>query len=134
MVNRAVGPLFIVAGALHFAFPKSYEAMMPGYLPAHRELVYVSGIGEITGGAGLMYPGTRRWAGRCLIATLCAVFPANVNMAANPDRYAAHVPGGELALIARLPLQLALIAWVHKAAHDRQATPTLPRLAKRSSG
>ena len=134
MLNRAVGPLFIVAGALHFAFPKSYEAMMPGYLPAHRELVYVSGIAEIAGGAGLMYPSTRRWAGRWLIATLVAIFPANVNMAVNPDRYAAHVPGGEPALIARLPLQLALIAWVYKAAHGRQAAPTLPRPANRPSG
>jgi len=37
-------------------------------------------------------------------------------MALNPDRYAQHVPGGEAALIARLPLQAALIAWVRAAA------------------
>ena len=116
MFNRAVGPLFIIAGALHFAFPESYEAMMPAYLPAHRELVYVSGIAEIAGGAGLMHPNTRPWAGRWLVATLVAVFPANLNMALNPERYAGHVPGGEPALIARLPLQLALIAWVRRAA------------------
>jgi len=119
MLNRAVGPLFVIAGTLHFAFPKSYEATMPGYLPAHRELVYVSGVAEIAGGAGLMHPSTRSWAGRWLIATLIAVFPANLNMALNPDRYAGHVPGGERALIARLPLQLALIAWVHKASRGR---------------
>ena len=106
MLNRAVGPLFIVAGALHFAFPKSYEAMMPGYLPAHRELVYVSGIAEIAGGAGLMYPGTRRWAGRWLIATLFAVFPANVNMAVN--RIFIDSP---LILWGRLPFQIVLIVW-----------------------
>ena len=63
-----------------------------------------------------MHPRTRRWAGWWLIATLFAVFPANVNMALNRDRYAEQVPGGEHTLIARLPLQLVLIAWVRAAA------------------
>jgi len=116
MLKRVVGPLFVIAGALHFAIPKSYEAMMPSYLPAHRELVYASGVAEIAGGVGLMHPRTRHWAGWWLIATLLAVFPANINMALNPDRYAQTVPGGEAALIARLPLQAALIAWVRAAA------------------
>ena len=116
MLKRAVGPLFVIAGALHFVVPKPYEAMVPRFLPAHRELVYASGIAEIVGGVGLMYPATRAWAGWWLIATLVAVFPANLNMALKPDRYAQHVPGGEPTLIARLPLQALLIAWVHAAA------------------
>ena len=115
MLKRVAGPFFVLAGALHFAMPKPYEAMMPRYLPAHRELVYASGVAEIAGGVGLMHPRTRSWAGWWLIATLVAVFPANLNMALNPDRYAQLVPGGEPALIARLPLQAALIAWVHAA-------------------
>jgi uncharacterized membrane protein len=118
MLKRAVGPLFVISGALHFVVPKSYMAMMPRYLPAHRELVYASGVAEIAGGVGLMHPRTRCWAGWWLIATLVAVFPANLNMALNPDRYAQHVPGGEPALIARLPLQAAMIACVHAAAND----------------
>jgi len=118
MLRRAVGPIFVIAGAMHFVVPKSYMAMMPRYLPAHRELVYASGVAEIAGGAGLMHPRTRSWAGWWLIATLVAVFPANVNMAMNPDRYAQHIPGGRRALIARLPLQAALIAWVRAAGHD----------------
>jgi uncharacterized membrane protein len=116
MLRRLAGPLFVVTGTLHFVTPKTYIAMMPRYLPAHRELVYASGVAEIAGGVGLMHPRTRVWAGRWLMATLAAVFPANLNMAVNPERYAAHVPGGAPALIARLPLQLALIAWVRAAA------------------
>jgi uncharacterized membrane protein len=119
MGKRLVGPLFVIAGALHFVFPKVYVAMMPRYLPAHRELVYASGVAEIAGGVGLMHPSTRSWAGRWLIATLLAVFPANVNMALNPGRYAEGVPGGEATLIARLPLQAVLIAWVRASARDR---------------
>jgi uncharacterized membrane protein len=116
MLKRVAGPSFVIAGVLHFVIPKSYEAMMPRSLPAHRELVFASGVAEIAGGVGLMHPRTRSWAGWWLIATLVAVFPANLNMAMNPDRYAQHVPGGQPALIARLPLQAALIAWVHAAA------------------
>jgi uncharacterized membrane protein len=118
MFKRLVGPLFVIAGALHFVVPKAYVAMMPRYLPAHRELVYASGVAEIAGGVGLMYPSTRTWAGRWLIATLVAIFPANLNMALNPERYAERIPGGEATLIARLPLQALLIAWVRAAAND----------------
>ena len=48
------------------------------------------------------------------IATLLAVFPANVHMAINPDRYDS-IPGGATALWARLPVQALLIAWAWAA-------------------
>jgi uncharacterized membrane protein len=51
-----VGPLFVVAGALHFKHTRWYLSIMPDYLPAHRGLVYASGAAEIAGGAGLMLP------------------------------------------------------------------------------
>jgi uncharacterized membrane protein len=76
-------------------------------------------VAEIAGGVGLMHPSTRTWAGRWLIATLVAVFPANLNMALNPSRYGAGIPGGQATLIARLPLQALLIAWVRAAANGR---------------
>jgi uncharacterized membrane protein len=108
------GPVFVVAGALHFVRPRTYAAIVPDYLPAHRELVYASGVAEALGGAGLMHPRTRRAAGWWLVATLLAIFPANVWMAQHPERY--RVPGGRAALLARLPLQAAFVAWVRAAA------------------
>jgi uncharacterized membrane protein len=115
---RAIpGPLFVVAGALHLVRPRLYEAIMPDYLPAHRELVAASGVAEMIGGAGLIVPATRRAAGWWLIATLVAVFPANVWMAQHPERY--RLPGGRAALLARLPLQLVFMAWVRAAAARR---------------
>jgi uncharacterized membrane protein len=57
----------------------------------------------------------RRLAGWWLVATLVAVFPANVHMAVNADDYP-DIPGGQAALIARLPFQLAFISWVRAAA------------------
>ena len=91
-LRALVGPLFVVAGALHFKQTRWYLSIMPDYLPAHRELVYASGAAEMAGGAGLMVPGVRRIAGWWLIATLVAVFPANVWMAQHPERY--PVPAG----------------------------------------
>ena len=59
-LRTLVGPIFVVAGVLHFARTRWYESIMPDYLPAHRALVYASGVAEMAGGAGLMVPATRR--------------------------------------------------------------------------
>jgi uncharacterized membrane protein len=63
--------------------------------------------------AGLLHPRTRHAAGWWLIATLVAIFPANVHMARHPERY--PVPGGRTALLVRLPFQGVFIAWVRAA-------------------
>jgi uncharacterized membrane protein len=115
-VRALCGPFFVAAGALHFARPRMYEAIMPDYLPARRPLVYASGAAEALGGAGLLHPATRRIAGWWLVATLVATFPANVWMAQHPDRY--RIPGGRATLLARLPLQAVLVAWVRAAAQS----------------
>jgi uncharacterized membrane protein len=112
MLRRLAGPLFILTGVLHFVRPRMYEAIMPDYLPAHRELVYVSGVAEAAGGLGLMFAATRRLAGWWLVATLVAVFPANLWMAQHPERFK-DIP--QAALWARLPLQVGFIAWVRAA-------------------
>jgi uncharacterized membrane protein len=82
-------------------------------------MVALSGIAEMVGGAGLLAPSTRRWAGWWLVATLIAIFPANVHVALHPERFARHVPGGRTGLYVRLPLQAVLIAWVLVAGGDR---------------
>ena len=109
MLKRLCGPFFIAAGANHLVNPRAYRAIMPDYLPAHDELVAISGVAEMAGGAALMHPRTRRLGAWWLIATLLAVFPANLHMALHPERYK-KIPRN--ALYARLPVQLVFIAWV----------------------
>jgi uncharacterized membrane protein len=113
VVKLLAGPFFVFAGVMHFARPRLYLAIMPDWLPAHRELVYASGVAEAAGGFGLMLPGgrVRRAATWWLVATLAAVFPANVHMALHPERYP-RIPGGRRALYARLPFQGVFAAWV----------------------
>lgn len=108
-VGRVVmGVLYVVAGVGHFLATRTYERIMPDYLPAHHELVLLSGAAEIAGGIGLMVPETRRVAAWGIVVLLVCVMPANVWMAQHPERF----PGIPLwAMWLRLPLQVPLIWW-----------------------
>ncbi len=115
-LRKACGLTFVVAGTLHFLVPKRYEAIMPPYIPAHREVVLASGVAEVAGGLAVLTPGLEGPARWGLLALLAAVFPANVWMATNPDDIRglpAQLP--RWTLWARLPLQLAFGALVVKA-------------------
>ena len=115
MMGKLFGPFFVFAGLMHFLKPRWYERIMPPYVPRHRELVYASGVAEIAGGLLTMHPATRRAGSVWSIATLLAVFPANLHMALNAEDFEEHVPGGEPALWARLPVQALFIAWAYAA-------------------
>jgi uncharacterized membrane protein len=119
VLRNLAGPFFVGAGALHFIKPEPYRAIMPPYVPAPDAMVALSGAAEVAGGVGLLLPTTRRWAGWWLVATLIAIFPANVEMALHPKRYEQHAPGGRAGLYARLPFQAVFIAWVLAAAQRR---------------
>ncbi len=100
----------VVAGTLHFVATDAYVAIMPDYLPLHRELVYLSGVFEIMFGLGLLVRRTRGISGICLILLYLAVLPANINMAVQNIQPAEFdIPA--FLLWARLPLQLVLIYW-----------------------
>jgi uncharacterized membrane protein len=118
--QKGVAGVFTLAGTLHFVIPRSYEAMMPPYIPAHREAVAISGVAEIVGGVAMASPRSRRFARWWLIALLAAVFPANVHMAVNPDQIRGldtkRIP--RWALWARLPLQPLCVLWIWRATRD----------------
>ena len=109
--------LFFIAGGInHFINSDIYVAIMPTYLPAHLELVYLSGLFEILGGIGVVLSPIRQWAGYGLIALLIAVFPANIYMAMNPDKFVDIVSAW--ILYVRLPLQFLLIWWTFWATRN----------------
>jgi uncharacterized membrane protein len=119
--QRLLAGFFVLAGTMHFVIPRSYRAIMPPYVPMHREAVAVSGAAEILGGLAVLDPRLRnplaRW---WLLALLAAVFPANVYMATDPEQ----IRGLDLermprwALWARLPLQPLAMLWVWRATRD----------------
>ncbi|MEP6673907.1 MAG: MauE/DoxX family redox-associated membrane protein [Ferruginibacter sp.] len=100
--------LYIAAGINHFISPLFYAAIVPGYLPWHLQLVYISGVAEFVLGILLIPRNTRRFAAWGIVILLIAVFPANIQMMQN--RIHEHHPGVWVAVI-RLPIQLVLIWW-----------------------
>jgi uncharacterized membrane protein len=109
------GLIFLGAGVNHFAVPRAYRRIVPPSFGDPARLVVLSGVAEIAGGLGFLLPRTRRLAGLGLIALLVAVFPANLYMAGNPERFRRI---RRWALYARLPLQPLMMWWVWRAARD----------------
>jgi uncharacterized membrane protein len=123
----ALAAIFVAAGVLHFVITDEYVRIMPRYLPAHRELVLLSGACEVAGGLGLLWARTRRAAAVGLVLLLLAVWPANLQMAM--DAHDAAKPFVQQALLwARLPLQPLLMLWIWRAtrpsspSHDLRTT------------
>ncbi|HEY2140487.1 MAG TPA: DoxX family protein [Solirubrobacteraceae bacterium] len=107
-----LGLFFIQAGVTHFVIPGSYERIVPPGWGDPKTLVKVSGVAEVVGGMGVLVPRTRPLAGLGLVALLLAVFPANVYMALQPERFR-RIP--RWALYARLPLQPLMMRWAWRA-------------------
>ena len=102
---------WIVAGTMHFVIPRQYEAIVPPSLAKwKKELVVASGIAELAGGLAILPEPTRRGARWWLLATLAAVYPANIHMALHPEQFPKIPPA---ALWIRLPVQglFGLLTW-----------------------
>jgi uncharacterized membrane protein len=119
--QRLLGLFFIQAGVNHFVMPKAYRRIVPPGMGDPNTLVAISGVAELAGGVGVLVDRTRRPAGLWLVALLAAVFPANLHMARNPERFA-RIPGW--ALYARLPLQPLMMWWAWQV--TRRAPGTEP--------
>jgi uncharacterized membrane protein len=109
----ALAAFFIAAGVNHFVSRRFYEATVPPSLKDRaKRAVDVSGAAEIAGGVGVLLPRTRRVSGLGLVALLAAVFPANLYMAREPERFE-RIP--RWALYARLALQPLMMLWAWRA-------------------
>lgn len=106
-VRLLLAIFFVLAGRSHFVNPAPFAAIVPPPLPK-LACVYLSGACEILGGIGLV--ALPRYGSWLLIATLLAVFPANIYMAVSGAKFGGF-PAEPWMAWARLPLQFVLI-WV----------------------
>ena len=106
-----MGVFYLVAGLAHFLRPDFYLPMMPPWLPAHRELIFVSGVAEVGLGLAVFVPGLRRIAAWGIIALLIAIFPANLHIALHDVPLFGAIHGAGVWNWVRLPFQAVLIAW-----------------------
>ena len=72
--------MYLLAGSMHFVFPKAYLRIMPRYLPQPRALVYLSGIAEIVLGVGLCFSNTKDYAIWGIILMLAIFLLVHINM------------------------------------------------------
>jgi uncharacterized membrane protein len=99
-----------MGGVAHFVATETEVRLVPPYIPWPLAAVWVSGVFELLGAAGLLFSRTRRAAGIGLFVLTICVTPVHVYMLQRPELFG--VP--YWALVLRLPLQvalLALIAW-----------------------
>lgn len=111
---------FLLGGIGHFVATDFFVAIMPPYLPLHREIVLLSGAIELVLAFALWVPRWRPTVGLLLILLIVAVSLANIHMAMNPELFP-QVP--EWALYLRLVLQVALMAlvwWCTRPVDDRR--------------
>lgn len=133
-VSRALlSIMMVVLGITHFVFTPAFVAIVPAYLPWHRELVLVSGVIEIGLGLLLATEWARSFAAWALIALFVAVYPANINMALNPVTVPGVPGSGQVPpMLAwlRLPLQFVFMWWAYQFT-DRARGPAGRRATAR---
>jgi uncharacterized membrane protein len=80
--------MFVMTGVAHFApaMRRDMIAIVPPALPSPGLLVTITGVLELLGAAGLLYPPTRVAAAVCLFLLMLVMFPANVYAARMPDQ------------------------------------------------
>lgn len=117
---------FLLGGIAHFALTSVEMRIMPPWIGWPHAAVIVSGVCELLGAAGLIWWRTRRAAGIGLFALTVAVTPANIYMLQHYQLF--DIP--YWVLMARLPVQLALLALIAWSAIARPATtPTIKQRA-----
>ena len=104
----ALAGLLFVTGALHFATPRTFDRMIPQWVPGdRRQWTLVSGAAELLSGALLLGRRTARAGGWAAAATFVVVYPANVQAALDASGWTLSW----FLLLIRLPLQAPLIIW-----------------------
>ena len=100
--------MYVFAGVIHFLKPAMYMRIMPRYLPAHKTLVYLSGLAEIILGVGLIFPETKNLAIYGIILMLTIFLLVHFYMLSS-EKAGAGIP--KWVLLLRIPLQFLLMWW-----------------------
>lgn len=105
----ALATMFLFTSVAHFVpMRKDLIAMVPPKFPRPDLLVFLTGIFEFAGAAGLLFQKTRPWAAWGLILLLLALFPANVSAARRGIKLMGRPP---TPLWLRTPMQILFVLW-----------------------
>ena len=98
-VAVGLAAMFVMTAVAHFVNPlrRDMIAIVPPRLPAAGLLVTITGVLELVGAAGLLYPPTRVAAAVCLFVLMLVMFPANI--------YASRMPNPPKSMTSRLDVR-----------------------------
>ncbi|CAM2822492.1 hypothetical protein DRF59_01940 [Chryseobacterium flavum] len=111
----AMAVMLVAAGIAHFVYAQGMTLMIPKFIPVRKEIVYITGILEITGAIVLLIPGWQKTAGWLLILFFILILPANIHAAVEHInmKTADFTGNGPWYLWYRIPLQLFFIGWIY---------------------
>jgi uncharacterized membrane protein len=114
----AMSVMLVFTASGHFVLTRGMVEMLPGFVPFRRQVVYGTGILEVAGAVGLLFPAWRVTTGWLLIALFVMMLPANVYAAVRHlDYQKATFDGPGLRYLwFRIPLQGLFIGWTYFAA------------------
>lgn len=115
---------FMLGGIAHFVALDAFTTVVPPYVPYPREVTLFTGLCDIAGALGILWPRTRRIAGYALMVYCVCVTPVHIDMLQHADRY----PIGPGVLWARLLFQPVLIwiIWLITRPEQPRALPGAP--------
>jgi len=105
---------FLFTGLGHFVRTEEMAEMVPPRIPYRVELIYLTGVLELLGAAGVWVPRLMKLTGLCLILMLIAVLPANIYSAVERVEFGGH-GAGPAYLLVRVPFQFFVIWWTYFA-------------------
>jgi len=107
-----LGVAFIFFSIGHVVEAQGMVEMLPPWVPLRLELVYITGVVELTVGLALFLPAFQVQAANMAIIIFIVFFPANVYAAMHSVGLGGH-QWGPVYLLIRAPLQMILIAWAY---------------------
>ena len=111
--------LYVIIGVKHFIDPDFFMAIMPPFIPLHKECVFISGFFEILFGIFMLFNKTRSIGAWGIIILLISVFPANIYLYTS-ELAQETLNISKLQALIRMPFQIPLIiiAYWHSMHND----------------
>ena len=116
--QMAMSVMLVFTAIAHFIFTKGMSMMLPNFIPFKTEIIYFTGILEISAAIGLFIPSFRVVTAWLLIIFFILILPANIYAAIKHIDYQKGTFNGNGVryLWFRIPLQILFILWTYLSA------------------
>ena len=110
--RAALAIMLIFTGIAHFTMTESMIQMLPEFIPLKKEIVYLTGILEISASIGLLIQRLSKLTSILLIVFFLAILPANIVGSIKQVDFGGMAEGVSH-LYFRIPLQVLFIFWTY---------------------